>query len=209
MTSGRWFVYLDWTLEGTPRCFYVGKGNEARVRKRTRNELWKQIDMMCGSQREIVYETTDELAAYAYEETLIAHYETYEGWGANLTPGGNAVMSGRNHTPETKEKCRLGSLGNKNSLGRKAGPETIAKISGPNHHFFGKKQSEEHIEKNRLANHGEKNAQAKLTWEKVRDIRTCYALGGYSHKSLAHKHGVTKTLVGYIIRGKLWKEHNK
>ncbi len=201
-----WFVYLDWALEDIPRCFYVGKGDEKRVRKAKRNGAWHTISNEYGHRREIVFVTKSELEAYTYEETLTTHFKTYECWGANLTPGGNAVMSGRSHTPETREKCRIGSLGNKNSVGRKAGPETIAKISGPNHHAYGKPQPDAVVEKNRVANSGEKNAQAKLTREKVRSIRAKFVANEATKSELAKEHDVSRTLIHYIVIKKLWKE---
>jgi hypothetical protein len=53
---------------------------------------------------------------------------------------------------------------------------------------------------------GELNGEAKLTWEKVREIRARHAAGGISYVTLAQEYGVTPPAIGYIIRGKNWIE---
>jgi len=49
------FVYLDWTLENAPRCFYVGKGTALRVKRSKRNKRWQNITNMYGQYRELHY----------------------------------------------------------------------------------------------------------------------------------------------------------
>ncbi len=207
------FVYLDWTLEDIPRCFYVGKGNEARVKKRDRNDLWKRVAAKYGWRREKVLSTLDSVFACDQEVEWIAkmntyHYDRNDGWGCNFTKGGDGggAHLGHKHSEATKEFLRQKSLGNKNCVGHKATPETLAKRSGSNHHFFGKKLSKEHIEKNRIANRGENNAQAKLTWNKVRHIRARFTAGEITIPKLAKEFDVSDTLIRYIIIKKLWKE---
>jgi hypothetical protein len=207
------FVYRDWTLEEVPRCFYVGKGDEKRIRKRDRNEYWKRVADKYGWRREKILSTKDPMFVGDQEVEWIVkmntyHYDRSDGWGCNFTRGrdvGGAHL-GHPHSEATKEVLRQKSLGNKNCVGRKYSAETLAKKSGVNHHYFGKRLTAEHIEKNRIANHGENNAQAKLTWDIVRQIRMRYATGDDTHASLAIEFKVSSTLIGYIIRGKLWKE---
>ncbi len=106
--------YLDWTLEDTPRVFYVGKGVESRVNgshKRMRNGLHAHLSHTLGIRREVVFETDDESEAYTHERELIAEHKTYAGggdgwWGANLDLGGEG---GRN-TPKTPEhRAKIGN----------------------------------------------------------------------------------------------------
>lgn len=52
---------------------------------------------------------------------------------------------------------------------------------------------------------GETNGAARLTEESVRSIRARYAAGGKTQKAIAAEHGVDRSLVGLIVRGKLWK----
>lgn len=53
---------------------------------------------------------------------------------------------------------------------------------------------------------GEDNPCARLTWDKVRAIRKEYAEGGVFQGQLGKKYGVSRSLIGYIIRNKIWKE---
>lgn len=207
------FVYLDWTLEDSPRCFYVGKGNENRIKKRDRNEYWKRVAAKYGWRREKILSTRDPVFAYDQEIEWIAkmgtyHYDRNDGWGCNFTRGGDGgpVRTGWHHTAEIKDLLRQKSLGNRNCVGRKASAETLAKRSGKNHHFYGKQLSPEHVEKNRVANCGENNAQAKLDWPRVRDIRARFASGATTKLGLAKEFDVSRTLIHYIVIGRLWKE---
>lgn len=209
------YVYLDWTLEDVPRCFYVGKGDDKRVRKRDRNEFWKRVAAKYGWRREIVLATKDPKFVENKEREWIVqmgtyHYDRSDGWGCNFTRGGDigGAHFGHPHSEATKEILRTKLRGNKNCLGTKASPERIMKTSGSNHHSFGKKQSAAALAKNSAANHGENNAQAKLTWDKVRNIRTRFVAGEATKRELAKEFGVSGTLVHYIIIEKLWKERS-
>lgn len=51
---------------------------------------------------------------------------------------------------------------------------------------------------------GERNAKAKLTEEKIRDIRWAYTTGR-SQGSLADEYGVTRQVISGIVNGTLWK----
>lgn len=53
---------------------------------------------------------------------------------------------------------------------------------------------------------GEKNARAKLNWEKVRSIRDRYTTDGCSQQSLGNEYGVCQSVVSSIIRNQLWVE---
>ena len=52
---------------------------------------------------------------------------------------------------------------------------------------------------------GERHGNSKLCSSGVLAIRTEYAAGGVSQSELARRHGVTKTLIGYVVRGEIWK----
>lgn len=51
---------------------------------------------------------------------------------------------------------------------------------------------------------GERHGQAKLTEEKVAFIRSKYAKGGVTKKSLAEQFGVDASTIGLVINGKQW-----
>lgn len=51
---------------------------------------------------------------------------------------------------------------------------------------------------------GEKNANAKLTAEDVRQIREQHAAGGISQAALGRKYKVDPSLINHIVRGRHW-----
>jgi len=53
---------------------------------------------------------------------------------------------------------------------------------------------------------GEKNGRAKLTPEKVREIRNIYVEGMHTCQQLAHIFGVTNVQIKNIVSNKQWKE---
>ena len=52
---------------------------------------------------------------------------------------------------------------------------------------------------------GEEHSQAKLRNEQVLMIRQSYATGGITYRGLATQYGVTSTLIGLIVRHKIWR----
>ena len=52
---------------------------------------------------------------------------------------------------------------------------------------------------------GENNPRAKLTQDDVKSIRQTYSTGVMSYSQLASIYGVTKALIGMIIRGEIWR----
>lgn len=92
-----YYVYVDWTMEETPRPFYVGKGQQRRIENiRPRNKLHENLAKKHGLDRRIEFSSSIEEESYTKERELIAQYKTYvyggEGyWGANFTWGGDGV----------------------------------------------------------------------------------------------------------------------
>lgn len=115
-----WFVYVDYTDGNRP--FYVGKGNESRIKEKERNSDWKLIAEEFGQHRQVVYSSKDEDDAYAAEKWLVAYHNTFHGWGANLNEGGRGQKSGWKHTIKTRQ-----AIGDKHKE-RKFSPETLERI---------------------------------------------------------------------------------
>jgi hypothetical protein len=89
----KFFVYVDFR-EDDGRPFYVGKGNEGRVKDLQRNELHSRIKNKHGIIREVVFETHDEQESFEKEIQLIQELQTYVHHGkggANLTLGGEGT----------------------------------------------------------------------------------------------------------------------
>jgi len=58
------------------------------------------------------------------------------------------------------------------------------------------------------AGEGERNPQAKLTWERVNEIRSCYKSGKWIQRELAAKFSISPRQVRNIIYNKQWKDPN-
>ncbi|MFB7114084.1 HNH endonuclease [Streptomyces sp. NPDC056291] len=52
---------------------------------------------------------------------------------------------------------------------------------------------------------GEANGAARLTSHQVSEIRSLYAVGDVSQRALGDRFGVSRSLISYIVRGKLWR----
>jgi hypothetical protein len=102
-------VYEDWTLEETPRCFYVGKGDDGRVARLKRSGRHFEIATSLGQRRIVTLTTTSEGEALDFERKLILERHVhprdpeYNGIGCNRTLGGQG-NSGRIVTDETKQR---------------------------------------------------------------------------------------------------------
>ena len=80
-------------------------------------------------------------------------------------------------------------------------PETVAKTSGENSHW--KRDGGEARARLSKRNRGEGNAGAKLTEEKVREIRA-RAEAGENGQALANEFGISRALVTKVKQRKLW-----
>lgn len=70
-------TYIDWTLEDTPRPFYVGKGNDGRTRNPERNQKHRHVRKKFGFRREIAFSSIDEKECFSEEIRLIRELHTY------------------------------------------------------------------------------------------------------------------------------------
>jgi group I intron endonuclease len=161
-------------------------------------------------------------------EQLLLEKEQYylDKFAAHVSRGGYNMCEfagrplGRLITSETRKKIseslrgRYG--GEKNPFyGKKHSAETLQKIkensadmSGEKNPFYGKKHSEKTKkllgQKSKGRNCGEKSCRAKLTWEKVREIRKIYAVGNISHASLGKEFDVAESTIQKIINNDRW-----
>jgi len=77
----------------------------------------------------------------------------------------------------------------------------------PEHLFLGTKgdNNTDRAAKGRSAR-GEKHCRAKLTWERVREIRKMARAGLLTQCEIAQDYGVTKQAIWAIVHEKTWKE---
>lgn len=139
----KFYVYEDWTLEEIPRCFYVGKGTEKRIRSIKRNAHHTHIVKHLGIKREIVFTTEIHQEAIDYEIALIATRNTFnldpritlKDIRCNRTIGGEGV-TGHIHSEESKRKNsesnQIAQLGDKNGMYGRHHSEESRKLIGDN-----------------------------------------------------------------------------
>lgn len=105
MSEETYYVYVD-TMGDTRVPFYVGYGNEYRIRYDHRNKWHDRIAAKHGMTRCVMCTVDDVDDARAIEIAMIAELHTfvddpeYNGMGCNLTPGGEG------HTPCRAERKR-------------------------------------------------------------------------------------------------------
>lgn len=93
----KFFVYVDRTNDGKP--FYVGKGNQRRIKSIARNLKHKNVSNKHGLNREIVFETLIEREAYEKEISTISELHTFVDdplaveLACNYAPGGEGFTS--------------------------------------------------------------------------------------------------------------------
>lgn len=143
--------------------------------------------------------------------------EELKAWDKEYGYNKDRYVNGRKIVSDvTKEKIRLSRIGTKLSeehkerirqahLGMKRSKDTGYKIGKA---LRGKSKSEK-AKQNMSRNHadfsGENCGNAKLTWEKVAQIREKYSANNYSSRVLAREYGVGKTTILSIIKNKTWK----
>lgn len=72
----------------------------------------------------------------------------------------------------------------------------------PSHLQLGtqKENIQDAIKKGRMGFPGEDNSNAKLSDEQVKEIRGCYAQGGYTQKDIGEAYGVSQMQISKIVR---------
>lgn len=152
----KFYVYEDWTLEQTPRCFYVGRGTKNRCYNKQRNQYHTHIRNLYGLDRKIVRGPVTHDEAATLECQLIAQHKTHffggaDCWGANFSVGGEHGSYGNKQTDERRQKQSLLMRGKKKS------PETRAKMSAS--------------QSNRSLEHRMKLSQSRLNKKILQSVR--------------------------------------
>lgn len=121
------FGYKHWTLEESPRCFYVGKGLEGRAEHSTRrSRKWHAVVNRYGLRVEVcIGPVSDEEAIeweiknISLEDTFTTSYSTESGQNirCNFTRGGDGA-AGYRHTAKHKAHISNVLRGNRHTVGR-------------------------------------------------------------------------------------------
>jgi len=162
------------------------------------------------------------------EIEFIKKYDTYDGDGYNMTPGGDGV--GCKHSEETKRKISLSKMGDKNPMyGVGHTEETKQQMSidrrGVGNSFYGNAHSKDskrkmrnshlgvprspHSDKTKskmsLKSKGTNNSQNKLSESEVKDIRELLVAGNLYSREIAVLFGVSKSTIDKIKHNRTWK----
>lgn len=149
------------------------------------------------------------------EKFWISRYKE-EKLSYNISEGGKGVL-GVHLSDETKRK--IGEKNRINMLGRKASPETKAKMSktrlGKRHSEatkeklrqlnFGKKASEETKHKLSITHAGEKSPLSKYKKEQILEVRSLYDKGCRDYDYISKVTGVNKSYISAVIKRERWK----
>lgn len=117
--------------------------------------------------------------------------------GYNICPTAGSPL-GVKRSKETRKKISKALRGR--AMGHRK--ETRRKISEA---LKGRPKSEEHIRKMSEANRGDKSPTAKLTWEKVREMRAIYERGEMGPTALGRLFGVDRKTAESVVKGRSWK----
>lgn len=125
------------------------------------------------------------------EGILEKHLDEYEIWyidfycsyrvGYNCNEGGGG-QRGFKHSDATKEKIRKTKIGTKHT---------------------------NYIRKIPVINWGEHSVDAKLNWQKVKEIRSKYIPYKYSSRKLAKEYGVSHRAIQKVIKEETWRLEHK
>lgn len=213
----KYYVYRHY-IEGN--TFYVGKGQEDRAYVYGRNKTWKNIVNKNNNNYEIeiikFFNKEDE--AYKFEKELTEYYKSIGQCEANIMIGKGSLrgenngMYGKKHSEETVkkikqrltgvkrgrpsqetiEKIRQSKIGYKHTLGAKNKiSKNHANFKGENHPRYGKKLSEETINKIKDSNSKYKNVYVIIDGVKkeFKNSKTC---AKYLHENII----INKTYCG-------------
>ena len=156
------------------------------------------------------------------EKFWINHYDTYRSNGYNLTKGGDKGNKGYNFTEKQKKKLSKNhkDVSGKNNprYGVTLSEETKRKISEANKgnkYWLGKKHSQKTKDKiskkmkEKGLLKGINNPKAKVNEQLGEEIYSKYHNNSLNYKDLAEEYSLSKSTIGYIVKGKHWTTNDK
>ncbi len=206
------YGYKHWTLEMSPRCFNVGKGNLKRpFRKDNRSHKWHAIVKRCGLRVEICIGpvTNEEACAWEIQNIELMgtfsteHSHESDDIGCNFTKGGDG-LSGWRHSDATRKKMSESHTG-------MTLPETVRKaISEANKGCFRsdvhrQRLSESNLGKNAGKMAGEKHHATKLRDSMVVEIRQRWLTTNTTRDELCQIYDVNRGVLSGVLTGRSFR----
>jgi group I intron endonuclease len=175
------------------------------IKKYGKNSFYYEVLTVCGTQ-----ETAD------YWETFFIQKHDSINKGYNIAIGGSSVMRGRKHSKESIDRMSESHKGNTAHLGKlhskesrkKISEATIKQIKENGHPSFGRKHSEESIQKMSKNRSGVRSSiktefKPKITYDVAEQIRRDNKIG-FSNKEIAVIYNISLSLVSMILTNKRW-----
>jgi group I intron endonuclease len=134
----------------------------------------------------LIEHCADNISANESEKYWISYLKEFGIKLYNETLGGDGATPGIKFTEEHKKKISESRKGYKASIESRINMSKARKLEFA----------------------GEKNNKAKMTEATVREIKSLYKTGKYTHRSLGKLFGLTHGTIGKIISGKLWPHIN-
>jgi len=178
------------------------KEHRASARRGTEGHLYNAMrkygtDKFEIIQLEVLFD--NRKAAYQREKHWIARLDTYEGWGYNMTPGGetppvptgkDAPFYGKSHSEETKQKMSRSTRGSNNPMYGVTGEAHPGCLFGEENPMYGKT--------------GEDNPRSKLSRESAQQIKWLALHSELVQSKIGDRYNVTKQTVSEIKNEKKW-----
>lgn len=191
----------------TNEVFYIGIGKQSNraFSKQRRNKYWKSIVLKHGYKVEIIKEVNTWEEACKLEIELISKYGRKDkglGTLVNMTDGGEGSKGMSEESKKSiSDKLKVSRIGANNPMYGKTGNLNP---------FFGRKHTEEAIQKNRLARLGKNLRGESLKAKKVLDFNTntiyncvrdaseAIGINYYTLVNMLSGHRINKTSLKYL-----------
>lgn len=191
----------------TNEVFYIGIGKQSNraFSKQRRNKYWKSIVLKHGYKVEIIKEVNTWEEACKLEIELISKYGRKDkglGTLVNMTDGGEGSKGMSEESKKSiSDKLKVSRIGANNPMYGKTGNLNP---------FFGRKHTEEAIQKNRLARLGKNLRGESLKAKKVLDFNTntiyncvrdaseAIGINYYTLVNILSGHRINKTSLKYL-----------
>jgi acid stress-induced BolA-like protein IbaG/YrbA len=237
------YVYVLYRPDGRP--FYVGKGHGRRINAHEQfakmghkarrysiiRKIWREGGQVV---KEKVFETYDELEAYAMERQLIASIgrenltnetdggDGNYGWSPSLEQRArlSEIMKGRIMSPEWRANIQAAKIGKPKSeackekiraalTGRTLPPEHVEHAAAGHRGQKRSEQARQNISeglrgKKKPNLQGEKHFAAVLTVELVKEMRRLKRAGA-TYQQLADQFGIAVGTLAKAVSGQTWK----
>ena len=167
-------------------------------------KAWNKYGEKCFK-FEILQEVSYSEHLISYEQVYMDYYKSYAkniGYNIRIKADSNLGIKRR----ETTRK-KLSIIAKQRKMKKETKLKISLSLTGDKNHFYGKKHKKE--SRILMGAKGEKHFKAKLTWDKVREIRKLYKTGNFTNIQMSKMFSVHNSQICRIIANKIWREENE